>query len=147
MRNCLKLSAVAAAFISTATCSTKAPIAPAEITTARILIQQLESHGATVALAEVMPQESNPYFSVNARRIVVNGESVSVFEYRDTATVNDEAARVDPSGTSIGGTQVTWMAPPRFYKSTRVIVVYVGHNQDVAGRLESLLGRPFAGVR
>lgn len=142
-----KLSVLAAAVISATACNPKAPAAPAGITSTQALVQQLESRGASVALAEVMPQDSNPYFSVNARRIVVNGESVSVFEYRDTATVNDEAARVDPSGMSIGGTQITWMAPPRFYRGTQVIVVYVGHNQDAAARLEAVLGRPFAGLR
>ncbi len=143
-----KLSVLAAAVISAAACNAKSPPAgPSEITSTQALVQQLESRGATVALAETLPRESNPFFSVSARRLVVNGESLSVFEYPDAASLDADAGKVHPSGTPIGTTQITWIAPPRFYRSSRLIVIYTGSSADVAARLEAVLGRPFAGVR
>jgi hypothetical protein len=118
-----KLSVLAAALIAAAACDADTPASPSDITTTQALVQQLESRGATVALAETLPRESNPFFSVSARCLVVNGESMSVFEYL-IPHLDADAGKVHPSGTPIGGTQITWIAPPRFYKSSRVIVIH-----------------------
>jgi hypothetical protein len=137
----------AAASISLSACNGNAPTAPSEITSAQVLVQQLQSRGATATIAEEMPRQSNPFFSVNARRVVVNAANATVFEYPDASSLNADAAKVDPSGTPIGGTQITWIAPPRFYRSTRLLVIYAGTSGDVAAHFEEVLGRPFAGVR
>lgn len=141
------LAVLAAAVISASGCNKTAPTAPSDVSSVQALVQQLQSRGAVATLAETMPRESNPFFSVNAHRIVVNGDSVSVFEYPDTASMNADAVKVHPSGTPIGGTQITWVAPPRFYKGAQVIVIYTGQRDDVAAVLAAVLGSPFAGVR
>lgn len=84
---------------------------------------------------------------MNARRLIVNGESVHVFQYPDAGAATEEAIRVVPSGSSVGGTQITWVDPPRFFKSGLLIVLYVGRNQEVSTLLEAILGPPFAGRR
>lgn len=141
------LGLVAAAVISASGCNTTAPTAPSDMSSVQALVEQVRSRGAVVMLAETMPREANPFFSVNGRRIVVNGDSMSVFEYPDTAAMNADATKVHPSGTPIGGTQITWIAPPRFYKGAQVIVIYTGQRDDVAAVLAAVLGPPFAGVR
>ena len=78
-----------------------------------------------------MPRESFPFFSVDARRLVVNDESVHVFQYPTADMAIEEANRVAPSGSPIGSTQITWVDPPRFYKSDVLIVLYVGRNRNV----------------
>lgn len=138
---------LAAVLISASACDGKNPTDPSDLTSAQVLVQQLQTGGATAVIAEEMPRQSNPFFSVNARRIVVNGENATVFEYPDASSLNADADKVDPSGTPIGATQITWIAPPRFYRSTRLIVIYAGTSGDVGARFEEILGRPFAGVR
>lgn len=140
-------AALAVLLISLNACADKTPTIPSDVTSTQILVQQLQSRGATVTVAETMPLQSNPFFSVPATRLVVNGENASVFEYRDDPSAEADAAKVHPSGTPIGSAQITWIAPPRFYRSTRLIVIYAGGSEDVATRFETVLGRPFAGVR
>lgn len=135
-----------AALMLTPACGAGPVMGPSDVTSLGILVAQLERRGATASVAEVMPREAFP-FSVSAQRLLVNGEDVYVFEYRDAVSLEQDAARIAPSGTPIGTTQITWVAPPRFYRSPRLIVLYAGSREEVVSVLEAVLGPPFAGMR
>jgi len=135
-----------AALMLTSACGAGQATGPSDVTSIGILVAQLEQRGATVSLAGVMPRDAFP-FSVSAQRLLVNGEDVHVFEYPDAVSVERDAARIAPSGTPIGTTQITWVAPPRFYRSPRLIVLYAGSREEVVSVLEAVLGPPFAGMR
>ena len=83
--------------------------------------------------------------TVKGQVIKVNGEDVQVFEYTDAAAAKVEAAIVSPDGGSIGTSMVTWVAAPHFYKTGKLIVLYVGDNQTTIAALETALGPQFAG--
>jgi hypothetical protein len=106
------------------------------------LIDQLRAAGATVEPAGEVLQ---PFFSVKGQVIKVNGEDVQVFEYTDAAAAEAEATSVSPDGGSVGTSMVTWVAAPHFYKTGRLIVLYVGDNQTTIVALETALGPQFAG--
>lgn len=150
MRPCIP-SLIVLLVVSVSACEKRSPVASggggSTPTSTATLIRALEERGATVEQAETMPAGSYPFFSVRAQRLVVNGESVQVFEYPNPATAAAERGEVSAAGTPIGRTQITWVAPPRFYGQDRLIVLYVGRRDDVARALESILGPPFAGVR
>lgn len=131
--------------LSSVGCAEQSPAGPSAVLTTDVLIRQLEQQGATVALGGDMPRDAFPFFSVNARRLLVNGEDVQVFEYPDDKAAEQEAARVGPTGSPIGTTQVLWIAPPRFYRKGRLIVLYVGKTGEVVRSLEAILGPPFVG--
>jgi len=75
----------------------------------------------------------------------VNSDDVQVFEYRDNATAETDAQLVSPDGSSIGTSMPFWVGPPHFYKVEKLIVLYVGENEDTIGILDSVLGPQFAG--
>lgn len=106
------------------------------------LVDQLRAAGATV---EPAGEVSQPFFAVKGQAINVDGAGVQVFEYADAAAADAEAAGVAPDGGSVGTTMVSWVAPPHFYKSGRLIVLYVGDEAGVMARLDSVLGPQFAG--
>ena len=106
------------------------------------LMSRLRAGGARVVRAGGVAQ---PFFSVRGRALTVNGEQVQVFEYAKAAAAEREARLVDPSGSSVGTSMMSWVGPPHFYKSGRLIVLYVGGDQDVIKALESALGPQFAG--
>ena len=120
---------------------------PATSLSTASLTQALRDGGATVTATGVMPRGSFPFFDVAAQGFVVNGEIVHVFEYSTAANAATDQAKVAESGTPVGNVQITWIEPPRFYRNDRIIVLYVGRSDDVARRLEMILGRPFAGAR
>lgn len=107
------------------------------------LTQKLRAHGATVALTKEKVRQ--PFFSVAGRIININGEALQVFEYRTPSAANADASRVSADGRTIGTSKPTWMATPHFFKSGKLIVLYVGGNQTIVDLLGTTLGNQFAG--
>lgn len=106
------------------------------------LVNRLRTSGEKVQRAGRVDQS---FFSVKGQIITVSGEQVQVFEYATTKTAEREAKSVSDTGSSVRTSMPMWVAPPHFYKSGRLIVLYVGENSAVIEALESALGRQFAG--
>ncbi len=122
-------------------CTKEEPAKPA--TDYASLVDNLRTAGATVEPAGEIIQD---FFSVRAQVIKVNGDDVQVFEYSDKTAADTEAALVSPDGSSIGTSTPFWVGPPHFYKSGRIVVLYIGENNSVVNMLQNVLGNQFAGV-
>jgi hypothetical protein len=119
------------------------------------LLDGLREAGATVEPIGNTPfpgdDPQQPIFSGTGKRIEVNSENVSLLEYDDETMVEAEAKFISPDGftyTSENWTMIaniSWVAPPHFYKAGKIIVLYIGTNQAIIDLLENLLGPPFAG--
>jgi hypothetical protein len=123
-----------------ASCTTKGPTT--STTDYASLIVNLQDAGATI---EQQGEVIQPFFSVSGQSIKVNGEDIQVFEYQSDAGAESEAALVSPDGSSIGTSIPFWIGPPHFYKSGKIIVLYIGENKAVTDLLQELLGSQFAG--
>jgi len=108
-------------------------------------ISLIDHLSATDASIQPIGEISQPFFSVKGLVIAIDGSDVQVFEYADADTVDADAALVSHDGSSIGTTMASWVASPHFYKVERLIVLYVGENEDTIAILESVLGPQFAG--
>ena len=106
------------------------------------LVDNLRGAGANVEPAGEITQ---PFFSVNGFVIKVNGADVQVFEYSDVNAAENEAKSISPDGSSVGTSMPFWVAPPHFYKVEKLIVLYVGENENTIGILDNVLGPQFAG--
>jgi hypothetical protein len=116
------------------------------------VVNSLRAAGATVTERE---SGGNFGFLHGAPHpLKVNGEDVTVFEYAAPAL-----AEVDASGLSADGSTfhtgvgpfgsaviVDYIAPPHFYKTGRVIALYVGNDAATLRLLRQVLGPPFAGA-
>lgn len=74
--------------------------------------------------------------------------------YDDIGKANSEAAQISDdgstvylskNGTSTSEMKVGWNAPPHFYQTGRMIVIYVGSNTKITQIAEKVSGRQFAG--
>jgi len=106
------------------------------------LISDLKGAGAEVATDGTVEQ---PFFSVTARILKVNGEDVQVFEYAYASTADAQAARVSNTGSTVGTSMISWVNTPHFFKKGGLIVLYVGRNQSTLDALKRVLGEQFAG--
>ena len=106
------------------------------------LVDALRAAGATVELGEPVQQA---FFGVGGDILKVNGADVQIFEYDSPEAMEADAEQVSEDGGSIGLNMVTWVATPHFYKTGRIIVLYVGDDQAVLDLLEGALGSQFAG--
>ena len=109
------------------------------------LVRDLESNGADVATGEKVEQS---FFSVPGEIMKLNGHGVQVFAYASDEKAGEAAYGISGDGSEIktGGsvTSVDWIDEPHFYTKGRLIVLYVGHNQEVLNLLESSLGKQIA---
>jgi len=85
------------------------------------------------------------FFSVKGRIINVNGEDVQVFEYTKIADADAETSLVSPDGSSVGTNMITWISTPHFFKKEKLIIIYIGDNNNIINGLEKALGKQFAG--
>ena len=108
----------------------------------RELINKLKTGGEKVARKGKVEQ---PFFSVKGHIITIGDQNVQVFEYRTIKAAELDARKVSGTGSSAGTSMPMWIAPPHFFKTGRLIVLYVGEKPSVLQALEEALGPQFAG--
>jgi hypothetical protein len=166
------LALFAVVLLASAACG-RVPTGPGDVAEVQLtdpvtaLTAALAQQGVTAVPKERFPRESH-CLSVGALRLAAhddrrftrerdrasrdhaaNEENLFVFEYKSASAANRDASGVSPDGGSITATDracaFSWIGPPRFYKSDRLIVLYVGRNENLIRALDDVLGRPFAG--
>jgi hypothetical protein len=106
------------------------------------LVASLRTAGASVKPGEEVDQ---PFFPISGKMIQIHGEDVQVFQFADAAVADAQAARISPTGSTVGTTKVNWIGPPHFYRAGKVLVLYVGDDAKVLQALAAALGPQFAG--
>lgn len=106
------------------------------------LLDALRAAGAEVEIGDAVEQ---PFFSVKGQIVKVNGADVQVFEYESAEAMEADAGQVASDGGSIGTSMVTWVEAPHFFKTGRLLVLYVGEDAATIKLLEGALGVQFAG--
>jgi hypothetical protein len=147
-RQTLMVLLVILALIATGCTGNSFAVAPAETTEPggvedkASLIAALQASGVPVETGEPISQV---FFGPDGGVIKINGVDVQVFEYETIEAMESEASQVASDGGSIGTTMVSWVDTPHFYKSGRIIVLYIGSDAAILGLLEEALGTQFAG--
>ena len=110
----------------------------------RTLVAQLRQAGLAVESAGPIEQT---FFTPQANVIRIGdlGEA-QVYEYPTATQAEAEAASVNANG-SIGTSMPMWIAPPHFFRSGSLLVLYLGSDERTLSTLRRLLGEPFAGGR
>lgn len=106
-------------------------------------INSLEKRNIVPQVVEIL---EDTLFSVPAIVISVNGENIQVFEFASATEAQNASVLVSEDGTEIGTSIISWMDTPHFFTQDKIIVLYVGHNQEILDLLETLLDKQFAGM-
>jgi len=113
-------------------------------------VASLQAHlRAQGARAELAGAVKHPFFVVAGQIMVVNGQDIEVFQYADAKALAADTRNVGPDGcigTVGGGMLDAWVAPPHFYKSEGVMVIYLGSDAKMLQLLTSVMGKQFAGA-
>ena len=98
-----------------------------------------------------------PVFSGKGKYIRLSGEKapINVWEYRDEEAALTEVEFISRDGFDIRrppgpddegfAGHYDWIAPPHWYQSGKIIVLYVGETLELRILLNELLGEQFAG--
>jgi hypothetical protein len=78
-------------------------------------------------------------------QLCVGGEPVQVYVFGTAQEAAAVAGGIDPRDPSnFGTTIVEWAGEPKFWARDRILVLYLGTDEDVEAALVSVLGEPFA---
>jgi len=116
------------------------------------LITSLTAAGATVVNNGRTEQDLFPAKGIGLWHLTVNGTSVNVYEFSDTAAREAVSSNISPGGNEYtvteGDTTVTviWDSegPSRWWALDSLLVSYSGLDTAVIPLLNSILGQPFA---
>ena len=106
------------------------------------LLKALQEAGATVEIGDSVIQD---FFSPEGSLVQANGIDIQVFEYESPEAMEQEAAQVAPDGGSVGTSMMMWMDAPHFYKTGRIVVIYLGQDENMLELLQHVIGDQFAG--
>lgn len=103
------------------------------------LVEALEALNANLLHAGEIEQ---PFFPVAGQVLRVNGAVVQVFEFPDTTSRRAVSDTISESGDILGAVTPSWSERPNFWAQGRLIVLYLGEDQDVIDVLSQALGDP-----
>ena len=106
------------------------------------LLAALQAAGATANVGDSVIQD---FFTPEGQIITVNGADIQAFEYESAEAMEAEASQVAPDGGSVGTSIMMWMDAPHFYKAGRILVLYIGSDEQTLTLLQSVMGAQFAG--
>ena len=106
------------------------------------LVAALRENGSTV---DSVGPISQPFFVPEGQVIRVDGHEVQVFEFTIEQDAQSAAETISPDGSSVGTSTILWVEAPHFYKSGKLIVLYVGEEDAVVDVLGVILGGQIAG--
>ena len=109
------------------------------------IYQTLKSSGFTDVRATSKVQ--HPFFPVEGTKLDVIGREMQVFEFESKEDADKAAASISPDGMTINGMPAGWKASPHFYRSDKVISVYVGDDREMNDAIGRSLGKQFAGKK
>lgn len=92
---------------------------------------------------EVGGEVRQPFFEDRGRILRVNGAEVELFEFDSKEDADEAAEQIGAAGTISG--QPAWSAPPHWYRTDRVLMLYLGSDPSVRAALEAAAGSQFAG--
>jgi len=106
------------------------------------LLKALQAAGATVEGGDSVIQD---FFSPEGSLVQANGVDIQVFEYESPEVMEQEASQVAPDGSSVGTSMMMWVDAPHFYKTGRIITLYLGKDENTLNLLRQVIGDQFAG--
>ena len=109
-------------------------------------IQSLTENGFQYSEEE---PDTDSFLSVARRPLWIGDDIISVYEYESNSAMEADAACIDKSGFSIDlpdrGAKISWVSNPYFFKKDKMIINYVGVNEQILVFLGESFGKPFAG--
>lgn len=76
-----------------------------------------------------------PFFTVSANIIRVEGQDLQVFVYASTAARSADSEQISADGTSVGTSMITWIAAPHFTTADNVLALFVSNDEALARRI------------
>lgn len=109
--------------------------------------QSLETNGAVVVRVD---EQRDGIFNNPLTNVLVNGESVAIYEFPSVDGADKATQTVSADGTTISkgdgpAIAIDFLYRPHYFQQANVIVVYTGRDAEVINLLRDTFGEEFAG--
>ncbi|HEU4785165.1 MAG TPA: hypothetical protein VFS83_17640 [Ktedonobacterales bacterium] len=109
------------------------------------LADHLRAQGAQIEMGSTI---KHPFLAIPGQIMTVNGQDIEVFQYANAQALANDTRTIDPDGCigTVGGSMLDpWTAPPHFFKSQGVMIIYLGSDAKMLQLLTNVMGKQFAG--
>jgi hypothetical protein len=106
------------------------------------LVDNLRAQGIAVEPAGTVEQ---PFFAPDGQVVRADDQEIQVFEFTSVEEAESAAKTISQDGSSVGTSMMMWVGPPHFYKADKIIILYVGADEEITSILEEVLGPQIAG--
>ena len=117
---------------------------PSEVGTINQLVNAVRAKGLEVSLGPETSPQTNGYFRVSSRDVIVADARLKGFEYRTSGEADADAALISADGQPNPRAHIGWVSAPHFFKRGQLIVLYVGCADRILQTLEQLMGAAIA---
>jgi hypothetical protein len=93
---------------------------------------------------EVGDEVQRGFFEPRGRILMVNGAPIEVYEFESKEAADEAVKKIAADGTVEG--HLTLSDSPHFFRTDRVIVLYVGGDAQIINALSTAVGPQFAGL-
>ena len=85
------------------------------------------------------------YFSVEAQNLNVDGNIITVYEFKNFEIAESQAKTISNNGFQIGDDEVKWTDKPHFFQKGNLIVSYIGSDTIILFNLTVILDKSIIG--
>ena len=85
------------------------------------------------------------FFKVPAKVIKVGEDKIQIYEYPSAEEMEKEALMISEEGYKVKNVIINWFKSPHFYKRNKILILYLGDDENIKNELERIVGNEFIG--
>lgn len=98
-----------------------------------------------VSVAELSPFTTGLAFAHASHRVTAAGHTVTVYDFGAVGAADRAAAAISSDGYTIARLPYDVVATPRYWQRDRLLIHYMGNDEDLIARLDEVAGPAIAG--
>ncbi|MGL5714838.1 MAG: hypothetical protein ACRCX2_17615 [Paraclostridium sp.] len=87
---------------------------------------------------------------IDGKQVILYDTEIAVYSYENSEEMEKNASLVNKDASVINKEhpiEIEWPKDPHFYKKGKIIVQYIGEDEEIISDLNEIMGEPFAGIK
>ena len=104
--------------------------------------------GLLAPISQYMYLKDNPI--TDGKQVILYDTEIVIYSYENIEEMENNAILVNEDASIINKEQpieIGWPKTPHFYKKGKIIVQYIGHDEQIIKDLNEIMGEQFAGIK
>ena len=109
--------------------------------------QDLEG-GLLASVSQYLHLKDN--IMIDGKQVILYDTEIVVYSYENSEEMEKSASLLNEDASIINKEQpieIEWPKNPHFYKKGKIIVQYIGEDEEIVTDLDKIMGKQFAGIK